>query len=236
MGVDVIRLTLDRLFEARDAFVELALVFEHQAQIVARFEIARFDLEGAAMIGLGVPVPAEGAQRVAEIGMATRIVRIERDGAPVAGNGSVKGAFGTQCHPHIIERLGIFGIDLERGDISGDGVVEAAVLVGGDRLVELLLRALGAFSGALAHKGPGTRPLVAGIHMMADQLLGNLYRIERRTFAQIVRYHPHVEAVHDALVLAEARDIDRVLAGAIARRHIAAILAFIEHDDAGRFR
>ncbi|MFP6691336.1 MAG: hypothetical protein VCD31_18760 [Alphaproteobacteria bacterium] len=44
MGIDIVGFALHRLFEAGDAFVELALVLEHQAEIVARFEIAGIEV------------------------------------------------------------------------------------------------------------------------------------------------------------------------------------------------
>ena len=159
MGVDIIRLAPHRFFETGNAFIEFALVLEHQAQIIARFEIIRIDRQRLTVARLGGVMSSERAQRVAEVGMAAGIVRIERDGAAVACHRGVKSTLGAQRHAHVVQRLRMVAIDIEGSDITGDHFVELACPMGADRLVENPLRALGAFFGAFAHAGQVNRPL-----------------------------------------------------------------------------
>src|SRR4051794_27409202 len=67
-----------------------------------------------------------------------------------------------------------------------------------------------------------------------DQRLGDLHGVEGCALAQVVGDAPEGEAVLDRDVLADARDVGGVLAGRLMRRDVAAGLAAIDHDDAGR--
>ena len=100
MGVDIAGLAPHRLDEALNALVEFALVLEHQAEIVARFEIVRIERQRLAVAGLGLTVATERAKCIAEVGMAARIARFNRDGAAVARRGGVKGAARATPRPY----------------------------------------------------------------------------------------------------------------------------------------
>src|SRR5271156_4188474 len=78
----------------------------------------------------------------------------------------------------------------------------------------------------------GNLPL-RGQPASVDEDLGDLHRVERRPFAQIVRYAPQADAVVDGRIVANARDIGRILAGRLVRRDIAASLAPVD-DQASR--
>src|SRR5271163_5312485 len=67
-----------------------------------------------------------------------------------------------------------------------------------------------------------------------DQNFGDLHRIQRRTFAQIVGHDPKVEAVVDRRILADAGDIGRVLARSLVRGDVTAGLAPVDDQTAGR--
>ena len=70
MGVGIVRLAPHCFFETGDAFVELALVLEHQAQIITRFEIVWVDRQCLPVARLRRVMPPKRAQRIAEVGMA----------------------------------------------------------------------------------------------------------------------------------------------------------------------
>ena len=67
-----------------------------------------------------------------------------------------------------------------------------------------------------------------------DQNLGDLHRIQRRPFAQIVGHDPEVEAVVDRGVFADAGNIGRVLARRLVRGDVTAGLAPVDDQTAGR--
>src|SRR5580692_12137678 len=58
--------------------------------------------------------------------------------------------------------------------------------------------------------------------------------VQRRPFAQIVRHNPHRKAVFHRRILADARNIRRILACAFDGRDIAAVFAAIDDEHAGR--
>ena len=66
-------------------------------------------------------------------------------------------------------------------------------------------------------------------------MFGDLYRVQRRPLAQIVRYHPEREPVLDAVIGAQPAHIDLVFAGAFGGRHIAFIGGTIEQHNARGF-
>ena len=70
--------------------------------------------------------------------------------------------------------------------------------------------------------------------MFLDEDFGDLDGIERRPFAEIVGDDPHVEAMWDGGVAADAADIDRIFAGRFGRGHIALVGAVVDDRDAGR--
>src|SRR5262245_55326239 len=69
--------------------------------------------------------------------------------------------------------------------------------------------------------------------LAVDEDFGDLNRVEGGALAEIVGDHPHSEAVLDRRVLADARDVGRVLAGRLVGRDVAAILALVD-DEAAR--
>ena len=66
------------------------------------------------------------------------------------------------------------------------------------------------------------------------QQLGDLDGVQGGALAQVVRDAPQRQAVLDGRVVADAADEDRELALAFLGRHVAAVLALIDDDDAGR--
>ena len=54
--------------------------------------------------------------------------------------------------------------------------------------------------------------------MVAGQQFGDLYRVGRRTLAQVVGHHPQRDAVLDGRVLAHAADEGRPVTNALFRR------------------
>ncbi len=61
------------------------------------------------------------------------------------------------------------------------------------------------------------------------QRLGDLHGVQRRALAKVVRDAPEGQAVLDGGILADAADEHRVLAGALGRGDVAAVLAGIHH-------
>ena len=70
--------------------------------------------------------------------------------------------------------------------------------------------------------------------MLAAKQLGDLHRVERRALAEIVADDPEAEAVLDRRVLADPADIGRIVADALDRRHVTAVLMLIDNQHAGR--
>lgn len=68
-----------------------------------------------------------------------------------------------------------------------------------------------------------------------DQQFGDLDGVECCTLAQIVRNDPDVEAVFDRCILADTRNIGRVLTGRFNRRDVAAILVLVDDEATRRF-
>ena len=71
--------------------------------------------------------------------------------------------------------------------------------------------------------------------MAAAQKLRDLHSIERRAFAQIVRYAPQRQTILHSRILAHAAHKSGVIAHTLDGRHIAAIFALIDQHDARRF-
>jgi hypothetical protein len=70
--------------------------------------------------------------------------------------------------------------------------------------------------------------------LAVDQDLGDLHRVERRAFAQIVSDAPEGEAVFNRCIFADTRDEGRIFASRFMRRHIAAGLMLIDDETARR--
>ena len=70
--------------------------------------------------------------------------------------------------------------------------------------------------------------------MLAAEKFGDLHGIESSAFAQVIRNAPNIEAVLNRRIFAHAADIGGILADSLDRRHIAAVLAFIDEQHAGR--
>lgn len=64
-----------------------------------------------------------------------------------------------------------------------------------------------------------------------DEQLGDLDGVQGSTLAQVVGDHPDVEAVFDSCILANARDVSRILARGFIWRDVAAVLALV-YDEA----
>jgi hypothetical protein len=61
------------------------------------------------------------------------------------------------------------------------------------------------------------------------QRFGDLHGVQRRALAQVVGDAPEGEAVLDGGVLADARDVGRILAGGVDGRDVAAGLVLVDH-------
>src|SRR5690349_15719937 len=81
--------------------------------------------------------------------------------------------------------------------------------------------------------GSGRFPLRLD-ELAVDQDLGDLHGVQRSALAEIIRDDPHAEAVFHRRVLADARNIGRVLAGRLVGRDVAAVLALVDDEAAGR--
>jgi len=73
------------------------------------------------------------------------------------------------------------------------------------------------------------------LNVIANQNLGDLDGIERRAFAQVVRYNPEIEAVGDRIILANSADVSGVFTGRIDRHRIDILFRGVGQDDTGRF-
>src|SRR5215831_6502099 len=72
-----------------------------------------------------------------------------------------------------------------------------------------------------------TRAVTEALDMVANQNLGNLDGVESRTFAQIIRHDPEIEAVLHGVVLTNSPDVSRVLANGVDGHRIDIILRLI---------
>src|SRR5215213_2714904 len=72
------------------------------------------------------------------------------------------------------------------------------------------------------------RPQQAPVH----ERLGDLNRVQRRALAEVVGDAPEADSVLDRDILADSRDISRVLARGLVRGDVAARLALVEHHHA----
>src|SRR5690606_32876990 len=63
----------------------------------------------------------------------------------------------------------------------------------------------------------------------------DLHGVQRRTFAQVVCDDPEVQAILDGRILPDAADVGRVLTHAVDGRDVAAVLALVDDEAAGRF-
>src|SRR5258708_8321206 len=88
----------------------------------------------------------------------------------------------------------------------------------------------------LASRRSGVTPLSRSPfqEFSIDQALRNLDSVKRGALAEIVRYDPHRQAVFNRRILADARDVGRILAGAFHRRGVTFILALLDDENAGR--
>src|SRR5581483_4490921 len=68
--------------------------------------------------------------------------------------------------------------------------------------------------------------------LAVDQALGDLHGVERRTLAQIVGYDPHLQAIFDRSILANAADVSRIFAYTFVRGDVATIFALIDDKTA----
>jgi hypothetical protein len=88
-----------------------------------------------------------------------------------------------------------------------------------------------------AHRPRQRAGLALGlISLRLISTLGDLHGVQRRALAQVVRHAPEGEAVLDRRILADARDVGRILAGRLVRRDVATRLALVddEHSPAPR--
>ncbi len=58
----------------------------------------------------------------------------------------------------------------------------------------------------------------------------DLHRIERSPFAEIIGYHPEIQAVRDRFIFPDAADVDLVFAGRIQRHGIELLGGIIVHN------
>ena len=68
--------------------------------------------------------------------------------------------------------------------------------------------------------------------MRLDQLFGDLHRVQSGALAQVVGDDPQAEAILDRRVVADAADVNQVLARRLDRRDIAFVGALIDDGDA----
>src|SRR3546814_3199597 len=71
--------------------------------------------------------------------------------------------------------------------------------------------------------------------MPAAEQFGDLHRVERRAFAEVVRHAPEVQTVFDRRVFANSADEGREVADAFDGGDVAAVLALVVEHDAGSF-
>src|SRR5687767_15510401 len=92
-----------------------------------------------------------------------------------------------------------------------------------------------------AATGPPLTPPASGrgtasplLQMPAAEQLGDLHRVERGTFAQVVADAPDRQAVVDRRVLAHAADVSRAVARAFDGGDVSAVLALVDEHHARR--